>query len=170
MRIPHVLILGFLLFGSACALERATERILAASDVSNAPGHQTELPQGIVYKHPTCGCCSAWVEHMRDAGFTLSVVETQDLNHIKQKVGLPERLSSCHTAVIDGYFVEGHVPAHNVIQLLEDRPDARGIAVASMPIGSPGMEHPSGRVEAYTVELVAEDGRVRPFDQYPATH
>lgn len=169
MRTPHLVVLGFLLIGSACAQERSAERTIAAGDVSDVLGDQGEWPQGTVYKHPACGCCSAWVEHMRDAGFKINVVETQDLSQIKQKLGLPEQLSSCHTTVIDGYFVEGHVPARSVIQLLEDRSSARGIAVAGMPLGSPGMEHPSGRVDAYVVELMAEDGSTTPFDSYPAT-
>ena len=111
-----------------------------------------------VHKTPTCGCCGEWVEHMRQSGFEVEVFEANDLSPVKQRVGLPYGLGSCHTAEIDGYFVEGHVPATDVKRLLSERPDARGLTVPGMPLGSPGMEVPGGRREAYDVLLVRPDG------------
>ena len=104
---------------------------------------------GVVYKSPTCGCCAKWVDHMAAAGLPLDVENVSDLGQVKQDHGIPYGLSSCHTAVIDGYVVEGHVPADVVRRLLDERPDLAGLAVPGMPIGSPGMEGPSP--EAYTV-------------------
>ena len=123
------------------------------------------VPQGapgatslIVHKTPTCGCCGDWVEHMEQAGFDVTVYEVNDLSPIKEAVGLPFGLGSCHTAEIGGYFVEGHVPAADVKRLLAERPEARGLTVPGMPLGSPGMEVPSGRQDAYDVLLVHPDG------------
>ena len=97
----------------------------------------------VVYKSPTCGCCSKWVGHMERAGFE---VETRDMTNmavIKNQYGVQRAFSSCHTAIVDGYIVEGHVPPVYVEKLLEERPDIKGIAVPGMPIGSPGMEGPN---------------------------
>jgi hypothetical protein len=126
----------------------ADERIDVPSDASILNVHKT----------PTCGCCGEWVEHMRQSGFEVTVFEAADLSPVKQRVGLPYGLGSCHTAEIDGYFVEGHVPAADVRRLLSERPDARGLTVPGMPLGSPGMEVPGGRREAYDVLLVRADG------------
>ena len=97
----------------------------------------------LVYKTPTCGCCSKWVEHMQQAGYE---VETRDLNNlsvVKNQYGVRREFSSCHTAIVDGYIVEGHVPTMYVDKLLAERPEVVGIAVPGMPIGSPGMEGPN---------------------------
>jgi hypothetical protein len=117
----------------------------------------------VVHKTPSCGCCGEWVEHMRQAGFQATVVEAADLSPIKAKVGLPYGLGSCHTAEVEGYFVEGHVPAQDVQRLLAERPDALGLTVPGMPLGSPGMEVPSGQVDAYDVLLVRRDGTTEVF-------
>jgi hypothetical protein len=98
-----------------------------------------------VYKSPSCGCCGAWVDHMRSAGFRVVVTDISDLRPIKDKFGVFSELRSCHSAVIDGYVIEGHVPAREVIRLLRDRPKAIGLAVPGMPVGSPGMEQGSRR-------------------------
>lgn len=110
-----------------------------------------------VYKTPYCGCCAAWVDHMRGAGFEVSVVERENLSPIKARLGVPAQLQSCHTAVIDGYVVEGHVPARDVARLLEQRPAAIGLAVPGMPIGSPGMEQ-GARRDPYDVILFSPSG------------
>ncbi len=107
------------------------------------PANQDQLPPMVVYKSPTCGCCVKWVEHMENAGFDVESRDMRDMNAIKQQLGVPRSASSCHTAVVDGYVIEGHVPARHVLQLLENRPDIPGIAVPGMPIGSPGMEGPN---------------------------
>ena len=103
------------------------------------------LPTALVYKTPTCGCCNLWVDHLREAGFEVDARNLNDIIPVKIDAGVPPRMSSCHTALIDGYVVEGHIPAEHVKRLLEERPDIVGIAVPGMPIGSPGMEGPRAR-------------------------
>ncbi|SOC05480.1 hypothetical protein SAMN05877962_10725 [Alloalcanivorax xenomutans] len=117
-----------------------------------------------VYKSPTCGCCIKWVEHMRENGFDVKVHETQNLQPIKEKAGLRAGLGSCHTAFIDGYTIEGHVPAKEVKRLLEERPEAVGLTVPAMPIGSPGMEM-GDRQDPYQV-LLFDDKGTRVYAQY----
>lgn len=124
------------------------------------------LPMVIVHKSPTCGCCGAWVEHMRSAGFEVEVRESDDLDPIKKSLGVPADKASCHTAQVGDYFVEGHVPADDVKRLLAEHPDARGLAVPGMPAGSPGMEVPAGSEQPYSVDLVASDGSSSPFAQH----
>ena len=96
----------------------------------------------MVYKTPTCGCCGKWVDHMRASGFTATVKDTVDLAPIKARLGVPASLASCHTTVVNGYVVEGHVPAAAVLKLLKERPAIVGISAPGMPRGSPGMEGP----------------------------
>ena len=98
-----------------------------------------------VYMSPSCGCCGKWVEHMRNAGFQVVVTDMTDLRPIKNKFGVVPELRACHSAMIDGYVIEGHVPSREVMRLLKDRPKAIGLAVPGMPIGSPGMEQGSRR-------------------------
>lgn len=123
------------------------------------------LPQVKVFKDPNCGCCGVWVEHMKDAGFSVTVTEVDDTSVARRKYGLPERFGSCHTAVVGGYVVEGHVPANDVKKLLVMKPVAIGLTVLGMPVGSPGMEMGS-RKDPYQVLLVAKDGRERVFATY----
>ena len=130
------------------------------------PTADATLPQVLVHKSPTCGCCGAWVAHMEAAGFAVDVVETDDLEPIRRLVGVPAGKASCHTAQVDGYFVEGHVPADDVKRLLAERPAARGITAPGMPPGSPGMELPSGETPAYRVLLVANDGGTTEFARH----
>jgi hypothetical protein len=125
------------------------------------------LPAMTVHKHPDCGCCGVWIEHMREAGFDVAERNVADLGPIKQAVGVPYTMGSCHTAEVGGYFVEGHVPAEDVLRLLRERPAAKGLTVPGMPLGSPGMEHPDGRVQPYTVSLVLADGSVRAYSHHP---
>ena len=124
------------------------------------------LPPLLVHKSASCGCCGAWVDHLRQAGFSVRVNETDDLNPIKERLGVPYGKGSCHTAEVGGYMVEGHVPAGDIKRLLLERPQGKGLVLPGMPIGSPGMEVPDGTVEPYTVELVQLDGQVRPFAQH----
>lgn len=109
-----------------------------------------------VYKSPYCGCCGAWVDHMKANGHTVKTIEMEDLTGIKKMTGVGDHLQSCHTAVVDGYVIEGHVPAADVTRLLTEKPKARGLAVPGMPVGSPGMEGPNP--EAYDVLLFQADG------------
>jgi hypothetical protein len=126
---------------------------LADARQSTDPG----LPLLVVYKSPTCGCCEKWVGHMQGAGFAVEVHNLGDLGAIKDEVGVPFGQGSCHTAKIGDYFVEGHVPADDVKRLLAEKPDARGLTVPGMVVGSPGMEQGDVKVP-YDVLLVAKDG------------
>lgn len=121
-----------------------------------------------VFKSPTCGCCTKWVEHMRQAGFTVTVTDIPDaeLSTLKDRQGIPAELRSCHTARIGRYTVEGHVPAADVKRLLDEQPAESGIAVGGMPIGSPGMEVPNGAVQRYEVRAFNGKAAGRVF----ATH
>ena len=121
-----------------------------------------------VTKNPSCGCCKLWVERLRDAGFQVEVNDVDNLNSVKQRVGLPYGMGSCHTAEVDGYFVEGHVPVEDIKRLLRERPQARGLAVPGMPAGSPGMEVPSGQVQPYDVMLVGRDGNATVYSHHGA--
>ncbi len=121
----------------------------------------------IVYKTPTCGCCTAWVEHIEAAGFEPRIVEMADLSPVRKKYGAPIELVSCHIAVADGYVVEGHVPAEAIKKLLAERPDAVGIFAPGMPLGSPGMESPYG-AQPYDVILLRNDGVQEKFARYNA--
>lgn len=112
----------------------------------------------IVYKTPWCGCCGAWVDHMRANGFDVTVMEREDLAPVKAQFHVPPALQSCHTGLIEGYVVEGHVPATDVTRLLAERPSAAGLAVPGMPIGSPGMEQGHMR-DPYNVVLFGDSGQ-----------
>jgi len=124
-----------------------------------------EIAQVTVWKTPTCGCCGKWVTHLRDAGFAVEVHDLEDLGEVKSAHGVPESLSSCHTAVVEGYVVEGHVPAGDVRRLLQERPAVTGLAVPGMPVGSPGMEGPDP--EPYRVLAFDSSGRTRIFSAHP---
>ena len=120
----------------------------------------------VVNKSPTCSCCVKWVDHLRAEGFVAKVVDTDDLGSVKQSLKVPREHSSCHTAVVDGYFIEGHVPAADIRKLLAERPDARGLAVPGMPVGSPGMEVASGEVAPYDTLLIGADGKATVFSSH----
>ena len=136
----------------------------AATSSAATPAH---LPLIRVHKSPSCGCCGVWVDHVRAAGFAVEVHDTEDMMTVKDRLGVPEPMMSCHTAEVDGYFVEGHVPAEDIKRLLAEKPKARGIAVPGMPLGSPGMETPDGRTQPYEVALVGGDGTTGTFSRHP---
>lgn len=120
-------------------------------------------PAVTVYKSATCGCCKLWVTHLKDNGFPTTAEDVADLGAVKKKHGVPEALHSCHTALIDGYVVEGHVPADLIDRLLAERPQVAGIAVPGMPIGSPGMEVPGRAADRYQVLTFDRTGRTTVF-------
>ncbi len=124
------------------------------------------LPPMVVHKSASCGCCGLWVEHMHKAGFAVEVRNSDNLNPIKERVGVPMGKGSCHTAEVGGYFIEGHVPAEDIKRLLAQKPDVKGLVLPGMPAGSPGMEMPDGTTQPYTVELVKRDGSSAPFAQH----
>lgn len=155
-------LLGILLVASACADARAdaTPDGTGAALAMEASAGQ-DLPTVLVYKSPTCGCCNGWVEHMEEAGFAVDARNVTDLMTVKHDSGVPVAMSSCHTALVDGYVVEGHVPAEQVMRLLAERPAIAGIATPGMPIGSPGME---GRnPQPYQVLSFTETGEAAVF-------
>lgn len=124
------------------------------------------LPRMTVHKTPTCGCCGVWIDHVQKAGFTVDVHDMDDLGLVKERLGVPYAKGSCHTAEIGGYVIEGHVPAADIKRLLEEKPNARGLVLPGMPLGSPGMEVPEGRQQPFTVELIHRDGTTEPFAQH----
>lgn len=121
-------------------------------------------PKVEVFKSPSCGCCGAWVEHMRQNGFQVSTHDVNDVPAARKKLGMPDRLGSCHSAKVDGYVIEGHVPAADIRRLLKDRPQAIGLAVPGMVPGSPGME--AAQPMPYDTLLVARDGTTRVFARH----
>jgi len=123
------------------------------------------LPKMTVTRDPNCGCCGSWVEHIKAAGFPVDVVQVNDVMPLKAKLGVPEALMSCHTAEIGGYVIEGHVPAEAVKRLLVERPKAIGIAVAGMPVGSPGMEVPGQAPQFYEIAIFSA-GKQHVFARY----
>jgi hypothetical protein len=124
------------------------------------------LPVVEVYKDPGCGCCSAWADHLKAAGFTVNVTEKADLADFKTKHGVPTQARSCHTALVGGYVLEGHVPAADVQRLLKDKPAVVGIAVPGMPIGSPGMEVKGMKAAAYDVVTFDKQGATKVYASY----
>lgn len=124
------------------------------------------LPRVDVYKSPSCGCCGAWVDHLKAAGFPVQVFEVADTTTTRKRYGLPDKFGSCHTAIVNGYVVEGHVPAAEIKRLLALKPVAVGIAVPGMPPGSPGMEV-GNRRDPYDVFLIDRQGRESVFAHYP---
>mgnify|MGYP001312247431 CR=1 FL=1 len=165
-RIPVSLALLSLL-ATPGALARPAAGVETVTKPASATGLSAERPLLTVHKHPSCGCCGVWVEHMKRAGFNVVEKNVEGMAAVKASAGVPTSMGSCHTAQVGGYFVEGHVPAADIRRLLRERPDARGIVVPGMPIGSPGMEHPQGIVQPYMVSLILKDGSVRKFNRYP---
>ncbi|WP_223846339.1 DUF411 domain-containing protein [Wenzhouxiangella sp. AB-CW3] len=120
----------------------------------------------VVYMTPWCGCCKVWADQSEEAGFEVEIREVEALHPVKEELGVPTAMGSCHTAKIADYFVEGHVPFDDIKRLLDERPDARGLTVPGMPIGSPGMEQGDYR-QAYNVYLVGHDGETEVYNHYP---
>nr|AFR74975.1 pO3Cd1.13 [uncultured Xanthomonadaceae bacterium] len=149
---------------TAASMPAATTAATPATAPSANPAQP--LPLVVVNKSPSCGCCGAWVEHLRKAGFPVEVRDSDNLNPVKTRLQIPVGKGSCHTAEVGGYFVEGHVPADDIRRLLAEKPDAKGLVLPGMPMGSPGMETPDGTTQPYTVELVKRDGTTSAFAQH----
>ncbi|TAK48195.1 MAG: DUF411 domain-containing protein [Xanthobacteraceae bacterium] len=139
-------------------ISRRSLMAAAAASAFIRPLAAQTLPPMVIHKDPNCGCCSAWDRHLRAAGFDTRVIETAEMDAVKTRLGVPAQLTSCHTAEIDGYVIEGHVPAATIRRLLSGRPAATGLAVAGMPIGSPGMAVPGEPDEIYDVVLFGPAG------------
>ena len=123
-------------------------------------------PLVTVFKTPTCACCGKWVEHLRANGFAVKVQEVNDTAGYERQYRVPRTMESCHTAVVNGYTIEGHVPATEIKRLLNEKPKAVGLAVPGMPVGSPGME--AAHSEAFSVFVFDEGGRTSVYARYPA--
>jgi Predicted metal-binding protein len=136
---------------------------LALAVTLTARAQAPAAPKMTVYKSPTCGCCAKWVAHMRNAGFDLTVNDVQNVGEIKAQHHVPADAQSCHTALVGGYVVEGHVPADVVKQLLKEKPAVAGLAVPGMPIGSPGMESADGNKQAYNVLSFDKAGKTQVY-------
>ena len=131
-----------------------------------AAGVNAAAPVMTVFKTKTCGCCGKWVEHARANGFTVTVNEVQSTAAARRQYGVPDRLQSCHTASVNGYTIEGHVPAPEIHRLLRERSKSKGLAVPGMPMGSPGME--SAHHDAYSVLRFEHDGSTSVYRKYSA--
>jgi hypothetical protein len=120
-----------------------------------------------VWKAPSCGCCKDWIRHLESNGFRVKVHDSGN-TAARSRLGMPMRLGSCHTAQVEGYAIEGHVPAREIRRLLSERPNAIGLAVPGMPVGSPGMDGPEygARKDPYDVLLVRKDGGTTPYQSY----
>ena len=143
--------------------------VTVAVSTAGVASAQREVPQGPtvqVYKVPTCGCCGKWVEHLEAHGFTTQVMNLDDLSEIKAEHNVPGPARSCHTAIVDGYVIEGHVPAADVRRLLKERPAVLGLAVPGMPIGSPGMEVPNVEPVPYDVMSFDSDGQLKVYSSH----
>lgn len=155
---------GLALIGCGSSEKKQDQRAQASAGRS---GSSTLAPQAAsmtVYRDPSCGCCEAWAEIARKAGYQVTLVDRPDMPAIKRQYGVPDELLSCHTAIVGGYAVEGHVPMEEVKRLLTDKPaGVRGIAVAGMPLGSPGMEVPDGTKEPFRVMAFDANGRTTVF-------
>ena len=151
----------------AAAVASAAVLIVGASVavVSSQPGKASaNKPSVAVFKSPTCGCCAKWNEHMTAAGYAVTTRDMTDMNAVKDEHHVPSSLRSCHTALVSGYVIEGHVPADVVAKLLAERPaGVVGIAVPGMPAGSPGMESPDGFKTPYQVMAFTQDGQSRVY-------
>jgi hypothetical protein len=137
----------------------------------NVKNGQTKLSatqEIVVYRSPSCGCCGGWIDYMKKQGFQTKDLLTSDLEAVKQKYKVPNKLTSCHTAVINGYAIEGHVPANDIKHLLQEKPNVAGISVPQMPVGTPGMEA-GDRRDPFTVFSFDKKGTTKVFNKYPSS-
>ncbi len=171
--LAHLLLLALLL--AACG-RGGLARMLAdpspttpATPAANTPAAvapATDLPTVTVYHSPACNCCGNWISYMQAEGFPVEVEEVTDPALVKREYAIPAALYSCHTAVVDGYILEGHVPAADIRRLLDERPAVRGIAVPGMPIGAPGMETEGVAPQPYDVLTFDAAGNTTVWAEY----
>lgn len=138
--------------------------LAAGLGLANAARAEQASTEVAVFKTPSCGCCSKWADHLRAEGFLVQIQEVPDLPAVKRQYGVPEKLSSCHTALVGPYVIEGHVPVADIRRLLRESPKVVGLAVPGMPIGSPGME--GGTPERYEVFSFDAEGKTRVFARH----
>lgn len=129
-------------------------------------GQAADEPVAItVYRSPTCGCCGKWIDHLKENNFDVKDIVSDEMDAIKSRYGVPKEMASCHTAIVDGYVVEGHVPASDIMNMLKTRPKVAGLAVPGMVTGSPGMEM-GGRVDPYDVMSFDKENNFQIFHRY----
>jgi hypothetical protein len=151
-------VLGFYRYSGNEVSDASQPEAAAATASAMAAAVDPSLPAVKVYKSPSCGCCTDWIAHLRENGFAVEVVDTNDMATVKAALGVPAEMGSCHTAEIGDYLVEGHVPASDIKSFLAEGPDARGLAVPGMPVGSPGMEVAGQAADPYDVVAFGADG------------
>ena len=134
-------------------------------NVVDQPQVPFSLPEIAIYRSESCGCCTNWGQYIEAKGFPIQDKVVKDMDAFKQANGITPELASCHTAVVDGYVVEGHVPAASIKKMLDERPDIRGLTAPGMPMGSPGMETAGIKAEAFDVLAISNDGTISVFDQ-----
>jgi len=139
--------------------------LLSCAVLAALPARAALAAKPVFYRSPGCGCCHVWTERMAEAGMPVTLEDSDDLSALSAKLGIPQGLEGCHVGEIGGYVVSGHVPPADIKRLLADKPDARGLLVPGMPVGSPGMEL-GDQVDRYDVLLLAKDGKTTVF----ATH
>lgn len=165
-RTPILLLLvAFVGIGLWAALSGRTnpEAVAAETGTRQLASSPAGAPVVTVYKNPTCACCEGWADHLRQSGFQVEMKEGEDLTKVKQRLGITMDLSSCHTAEVGGYALEGHVPADVIRQLLADKPAIRGLAVPGMPEGVPGMPEAGPNRAPYQVLIIEQGGKPRVY-------
>lgn len=161
----HIMLHGLVLCAAlGAALPGMAQSLQQGSGQAVSTGSGQALPVVEIYKSAQCGCCKSWAEHLQKNGFKVILHDVDDIPAARKKLGMPERYGSCHTAKAGQYLVEGHVPAADIKRLLKERPQAIGLAVPSMPSGSPGME--SDRPVPYDTLLIGKDGKASVFAQH----
>jgi hypothetical protein len=157
---------AFYYAGSSAPAAEPAAAVASGTPADALPAPNPALPIVQVWKSPTCGCCTGWVEHMRRAGFQVQVQDVADLTPVKAEHGVAAEHQSCHTSRVDGYTIEGHVPADDIVRLLAERPQITGLAAPGMPVGSPGMEVGNQR-DAYDVLAFTKGGETRVWASHP---
>jgi len=138
----------------------------ASTKHSQAESSHSSSKEVVMYKSPNCECCTGWADHLRKEGFSVAVEKRENMDAIKTKFGVSEKLASCHTAIVDGYVIEGHVPAADVERLLKERPDIVGLTAPGMPMKSPGMQKVGQEPQGYSVLAFDKAGKVTVFHKY----
>jgi len=137
---------------------------LTVFSLMEKPKAKTNIAEIIVYKSPTCNCCEKWINHLSDEGFRVTGKNRHDMSNIKSDFGVERNLQSCHTAIVNGYVIEGHVPANDIKRLLQERLEVTGLTVPRMPRGSPGME--SRHTDPFNVLTFSKNGQTKVYASY----
>jgi len=153
------------LFVALVTISLSFQSASALADWNKSTVELQSKPAITVYRDPNCQCCHRWIEHLERHGFVVKDIKSGNMGAIKQKTGVARNVASCHTAIVDGYFIEGHVPADDIKQLLVSRPDIKGLSVPAMPVGTPGMEI-GKRKDPFNVIQVNPDGSLEIYRKY----